>query len=144
MIRHLALIPGLVLGAAAMPAAAQTGDQASPTTRADLLKSIDTNFKRIDADSDGALSKAEIDTAQQRARDVASANIEKRFEGQFTRLDTNKDGQLSLAEFKAAAPDAKVRTDAADEALGRFDADKDGKVTEAELSAAIQRTMQGG
>lgn len=124
------------------PPAAQSSTEATsparaPATRSGVLQSIDRNFKRLDGDSDGALSKAEIDTARQAARERAAAAVGQRLEQQFGRLDTNKDGQLSLAEFKAAAPAPKADPDGTEEALDRLDANNDGRVTEAEFSGPV-------
>ena len=122
--------------AAQAPAPARPA--AAPTTRAELIKTADANFQKIDTNNDRTLSKAEIDAAQVRAQQMAAANVSQRLTQEFTMLDTDRNGQLSLAEFRAAAPavrQAPANVTAA--ALQRFDGNKDGKISVEEYRAPM-------
>ncbi len=101
------------------PAAAKPAPR--PATRADLINSADANFKKVDTNNDGVLNKAEIDAAQVRMQQQASANIGTRIQAEFNKLDTDKNGQLSLAEFKAAAPAPKAPGAASATAMAKLD-----------------------
>lgn len=122
------LVPILVLSMLAAPAAAQSGEGTDILVRAKLAETVEANFKRIDADSDGAVTREELDAAQRKVVEEASARAERRFAEEFRRLDTNKDGMLNIAEFTAAAPDARAKA-SADSRIEKFDSNRDGKVT---------------
>jgi hypothetical protein len=125
----------VLMASLAAPAAAQTaapsGQPQGPTRRADVQKSLDDNYAKLDADKDGMLSRAEIDRAQAEAVRNAQAALAHRMEQEFAKLDTNKDGALNIAEFRAATP--APRSVSTDEFLGRFDSNKDGRVSAAEF-----------
>ena len=110
---------------------------ARSATRADLLKSADANFKKVDLNGDGTLNKAEIDAAQVRMQQAASANIGARIQSEFNKLDTDRNGQLSLAEFRAAAPAPKAPGSAAAAAMQTLDVNKDGKISAEEYRAPM-------
>ena len=108
--------------ASAPPATAQqpqrTQDQ--PIPRARFLSNMDAEFRKMDADKNGILTKAEVE-AFQRATSILTAQGRNR--ALFTRLDSDRNGQLSPAEF------AKLQTDPpppnADPMLAKFDLNKD-------------------
>ncbi|WP_259991832.1 EF-hand domain-containing protein [Sulfitobacter sp. S190] len=75
-------------------------------------------FERLDANSDGKLSLAEI---------------EARSAERFARADANNDGALSIEELRAAG-DAR-RAKRADRMMQRLDANDDGSLTRAEMEA---------
>ena len=136
--RSLLLIwaaPALALGTpggaqtAAPPAAAP-----KPVARADFVKKIDGQFNAIDTDHDGALSKAELEAAEQKTLEQLNAVRQQRVEAQFKQLDTNKDGVLSVQEFGAAAPTLKIN-ETPEQLAQRLDTNKDGKVTADEFRA---------
>ncbi|MFL6740722.1 MAG: EF-hand domain-containing protein [Sphingomicrobium sp.] len=110
--------------------------QANPT-RAAVLKTLDENFKSVDANGDGALSQAELATAEGKVIQQRLAQVRSRFEAEFGKLDTNKDGTLSKTEFMAAAPQAPATVPNGANTLAQFDSNKDGKVTEAEYRTPV-------
>jgi Ca2+-binding EF-hand superfamily protein len=126
-------------GVAAPALAAQSGGASAQASdlalRTDVQKNVDANFARLDTDSNGQLTKAEVDAAQARTRQQAAAAIATRLEQEFAKIDTNKDGRLTLAEFKAAAPSPRMAD--SDTALQRLDANRDGKITAEEFRAPI-------
>ena len=116
----------------ASTAAAQTADSTSQArTRLQVTQGLDSRFKALDANADGSLTRIEIEAAEARARQAASAQVNKQAEEGFAKLDTDKSGQLSLAEFKAAAPTVGAGDPGA--VLTRLDANKDGKITAQEF-----------
>lgn len=74
-------------------------------------------FKRLDANSDGKISKDEFSKFAEIVRDKAQDKGKaKNADGKiadtmFTRLDTNKDGSLSLEEFKKFSEQRQKKKD---------------------------------
>ena len=118
------------------PIAAQDADAGDAIDRARLVETLESNFKRIDADSDGTVTKAEIAAAQQKMLEEATARAEKKFEEEFRKLDANKDGMLNLSEFTAAAPNARAKA-SADSRLDKFDLNQDGEITLDEFKTPV-------
>jgi Ca2+-binding EF-hand superfamily protein len=131
--RNILALPALILAAVPAVAAAQATDAQEIATKAELQKSLDSNYARMDTDKNGALSRTEVQSAQATASQQAQQVIGQQVEAEFAKLDSNKDGQISLAEFKTAAP--KARTGSVDQFLQRFDSNKDGTVAPAEYKA---------
>jgi hypothetical protein len=115
---------------AAVPgaAAAQAGQ---PVARAQFLTVMDQEFRKIDADKDGQLVKAEVEAFQ---RAVAVAESAQRNRALFAQLDGNRDGQISQAEFLklAVAPPPPN----AGPLLAQSDLNKDQQVTLVEYRTA--------
>ena len=106
--------------------------QAAPPvlTRDKVAANIGAEFRKIDANKDGQLTKAEIETAQLNA---LKERVQARNRALFQQLDADKSGQISPAEFsrvQATVP----RPDSS--SLMRFDSNKDGKISSAEHSTA--------
>ena len=130
--RH-SLAPLMLVALASAASAQTTAAQPQPRTRAQVTQGLDARFKALDSNHDGSVTKAEMESAETRARQEAEARFAKRAEEGFTKLDTDKNGQLSLAEFKASIP--PVQTRAAGTVLQRLDTNKDGKVSAQEFGA---------
>jgi Ca2+-binding EF-hand superfamily protein len=135
--------------------AAVLGQTAQPIPRAQFLAQMDSQFRAIDADKNGQLTRSEI---EQNLQQAAAAEAKARNRAQFTQLDVNKNGQLSPAEFAKLTPptvaaanagpmltredinrDSQIsliehRTATLDN-FDRVDTDKDGVVTAAEMKA---------
>ena len=126
----------LALAATPAMAAAQDADDdaAALTTRADVVRTADSNFQRLDANGDGAVSKDEIAAAQQKVQETA-ASATRQVEERFKVLDSDKNGSISLAEFKAIVPTPRMVP--VDTTMARFDGNKDGTVTTDEFRAPI-------
>lgn len=125
----------LAAAAVAAPAVAQTA--AAPSIkRAELVANIEANFKGLDGDSDGIVTKAEIEAGQQRMLAEATAGAKQKLAAEFQKLDTNKDAMLSLDEFTGAAPELRARASAGAR-LDRYDADNDGKITLDEVRGPV-------
>jgi Ca2+-binding EF-hand superfamily protein len=129
--------------------------QAVPIPRTAFIATMDTEFRKMDADKNNIATRAEIERylsalsiAEQQARRRAT----------FAQLDTDKNGQLSLVEFgrlqvttpaRNAAPILSQTDLNKDQQVtiveyrtaklanfDRMDADKDGIVSVAEMKAA--------
>jgi hypothetical protein len=130
------------------------GQASQPIPRAQFLAQMDSQFRAIDADKNGQLTRTEI---EQHLQQSALAEAKARNRAQFNELDVNKNGQLSSAEFAKLTPPAAAgnagpmlaREDINHDSqisliehrsatLGNFDrvdTDKDGVVTPAEMKA---------
>ena len=103
------------------PALAQTAPDSqvaiemhhSPMTRTAAVEMVQSHFAKLDANRDGFLTKAEMDSAHDRMRSKAKTRIEKRMGehgdmpgrgAMFDRLDSNHDGSISREEFTSAKP----------------------------------------
>src|SRR5438067_12100210 len=87
VIRSLILLgaaPALALGS---PAHGQAPAPAKPLARTDLVMRLNAQFSAVDANRDGAITKVELETAEQRA-------LQQHIMMQVTLLDTNHDRQL--------------------------------------------------
>ena len=115
---------------------------------------MDAEFRKMDADKNGSVTKSELEAFQ---RIAAVAQAQQRNRALFGRLDADRNGQLSRAEFArmtsappaANAAPAVARFDAnRDQAISlveyragtlanfdRLDADKDGYVNQSEMKA---------
>jgi Ca2+-binding EF-hand superfamily protein len=143
----------LVLALFAIPSAVR-GQGAQPIPRAQFLAQMDSQFRQIDADKNGQLTRTEI---EQHLQQAAVAEAKARNRAQFAELDINKNGQLSPAEFAKLTPpvaaanagpmlsredinrDSQISLiEHRSATLGNFDrvdTDKDGVVTPAEMKA---------
>lgn len=127
----------------------------TPVARTAFIQVMDTEFKQMDADKNGILTKKEIEDFQ-RATSILVA--QQRNVALFQALDKDKNGQLTPAEFadlrmNVAPPNAApvlAQTDTNRDGqvtlveyragkllnFDRMDTDKDGVVSVAEMKAA--------
>lgn len=125
-----------------------------PLYRTVFLVEMDAQFRKMDADKNGLLTRIEIEQFQKLA---AIAEAEARNRGMFVQLDADRNGQLSLAEFRKltsppspanATPMLSRQDSNKDQQISlvehrsatlanfdRLDVDKDGAVTAAEMKA---------
>ena len=138
---------------AARPAPQQQ-QQAQPIARATFIASMDAEFRKMDADKNGIVTRAELEGFE---RAISVLDIQKRNRALFVRLDTDRNGQISATEFtrlQTAPPQPDVGPKMAkfdanrDQNIGlveyragtlanfdRLDANKDGYVNAAEMKA---------
>ena len=113
-----ALVPILAL---TIPHAAAA--QAVPIPRAQFIADMDAQFRKMDADKNGQLTRTEIEQFQ---RLTAVAEAQARNRALFVQLDTDRSGQLSLAEFaRATTPSAAAN---AQPMIARMDSNRDSQV----------------
>jgi Ca2+-binding EF-hand superfamily protein len=149
-----------VFAIAALASATGANGQAKATpvsqtlARAQFISDMDSEFRKMDADKNGQLSRTEIEQYQKLQ---AVAQAQSRNRALFAQLDADRNGQLSPAEFAKIATPAPAangqpmiaRMDgnrdnqislvehrtATLANFDRLDADKDGYVTAAEMKA---------
>jgi Ca2+-binding EF-hand superfamily protein len=109
-------------------AAAQPG--AAPVPRATFIATMDAEFRRMDTDKNGILTRKEIEEFQ---RTVAVLAAQRRNAALFQQLDKDKNGSLTAGEF-AGLPMNIPRANAAG-VLGQTDGNRDGQVTIVEYRA---------
>lgn len=127
--------PATAPAARPAPAAGAAAQQA--VTRAQVTKNLDAQFRALDKNGDGVLTKDEIAAAQMKSIQQQLATARARMDTEFTKLDTNKDGQLTKAEFMAAAPPVPTALPNVSTSFAQFDTNKDGKITFAEYQAVM-------
>jgi hypothetical protein len=71
---------------------------AQPIPRTQFIGDMDTQFRKMDADKNGLLTRVEIEQCQKL---TAVAEAQARNRALFDRLDTDKDGIVTPAEMKA-------------------------------------------
>lgn len=123
----------LLLVAGAAPLAAQNAPQS--IAKAQWMTNAEAEFKRVDVNNDGQMSRAEIETFQKAA---AVRMISERSKAIFAQLDADKNGQLSAAEFSKLSntnPTVDITS------VMKVDTNKDGKVSLAEHKAATLETF---
>lgn len=125
-----------------------------PLARAQFIVEMDGEFRKVDADKNGQLTRIEIEQFQ-KLQAVAQAQLRNR--QLFAQLDGDRNGQLSPAEFASlvqppppinAQPMLTQMDSSRDQQISliehraatlanfdRIDTDKDGYVTPAEMKA---------
>ena len=122
------------------PLAAQTATPTTPAqvksiAKAEVMSNADAEFKRVDANNDGQMSRTEIETFQ---RSTATRMMATRTAAIFKALDADKNGSLTAVEF-AKLGSGPPKVDAA--SVLRIDTSKDGQVSMAEHRAATLDTF---
>lgn len=117
------LFAAALLAPAPLLAQAAAAPQELPLARASFINTMDGEFRKIDANKDGQLTRDEIEQFQ---RASAIAEVQARNRALFAQLDKDRNGQLSAAEF-ARMPLNPPRAVA--QGLLRFDTSKDGRVS---------------
>lgn len=108
---------------------AATGDP--PLPRAQFIAGMDGEFRKMDADKNGQLTKLEIEQFQTQQLAAQSRTRNKELFGQ---LDKDKNGQLSQSEFAKIATPAPVAN--AQPMLSRMDGNRDSQISSAEYRTA--------
>lgn len=117
------------LGQTAAPASAQPA-QAAAIPRAVFITSMDAEYKKMDVDKNGLVTRKEIEDFQ-RSTSVLAAR--QRNAGLFQALDKDRNGQISAGEF-AGLPMNLPQPNAAPE-LAQVDRNRDGQATIIEYRA---------
>ncbi len=134
MTHHLLLTA--FLSTAAVAASAQNtaapASAAQPVTRATYMQKVDNAFVNVDANKDGFMDRAEIESAETKALVTRKAVMLRDREAAFRKMDADKNGSLSLQEYNAALVALQPRKADATPVLNRLDTNKDGKISLAE------------
>ena len=112
----------LALALIAAPLLAQT---AQPIPRATFIATVDAQFKSLDTNHDGVVTRAELEAHEQRA---AAALAAQRAAALFAQADSDHNGQLSLAEFTRLAAATPPHVDVS-ATMNRLDLNRDQKIT---------------
>ena len=129
--RMIALVSiAAIVGPAAGQASKAAGSQAQPIPRTVFLTNMDTEFRKMDADHDGAISRKEIEDYQT-SQIIAAAQARKR--ALFAALDTDHNGTLSIAEFLHLPSNEQAPNGVP--MIQRFDSNRDGKISLVEYRA---------
>ena len=118
----------LSLAMTAFPAMAQRptpGPASAPLARATFIATMDAEYKKLDTNSDGMVTRQEIDAKQQR---IAAAAVTQRARAIFSQLDTDRNGQVSAEEFIRANL-AQIKKVDGTGVMNRLDANRDQKVS---------------
>ena len=96
----------------------------SDVPRATYLATMDAEFRKMDTDKNGMVTRSEVEAFQ---RAAAVAESQSRARQIFVQLDSDKNGQLSEAELArgvnpATAPDARPL-------FGQLDSNRDGRIS---------------
>lgn len=109
------------------PQAPASSQAVQPVPRQAFIATMDTEFRQIDANKDGKLTRAEIEGYQ---RAISILQVQRRNQAMFARLDTDRNGQLSAQEFAAistASPQINIAP-----ILAEVDLNRDNVVTQVE------------
>ena len=99
--------------------------------RAQFITDMEREFRKMDADKNGQLARAEIEQYQKLQ---AVAQAQARNGAMFAQLDTDKNGQLSKSEFAKIATPAPTAN--AQPMLDRMDGNRDNQVSQVEHRTA--------
>jgi Ca2+-binding EF-hand superfamily protein len=135
-VRRLAGIGGALAVLASAPAIAQAAPAAGAPaaaapqqlTRTQLSQQLDSEFKDLDSNHDGKLTKAEVQAAMTRRVAEAQTEVNQQLKTVFDKIDTNHNGSISLAEFQAQQK-LSVDPTKVDARVAQLDANKDGVVS---------------
>ena len=94
-----------------------------PLLRASFITTMDGEYRKIDANKDGQITRAEVDAFQKAA---IKLQVETRRRAVFAALDADRNGQLSPAEF-SKEPISLPRNNP--DVIMQFDTGRDGKVS---------------
>ena len=145
--------PAAAPAKAAAPQARPAAASSQPISRGVFLSNMDADFRKMDADKNGTVTRAEVEGFE---RAVSVLKAQARNRQMFARLDADHNGQISQAEFARlvlpqpvdASPTLARMDLNRDQSISlveyrtatlanfdRMDADKDGIVTPAEMKA---------
>jgi hypothetical protein len=113
----------------AAPLAAQAPPPAAaaePIPRASFIATMDGEYKKLDANNDGVVTRNELEASQERS---AAAGRAQQARVLFNRFDTDRNGQLSLAEFTVATSGSPQQKFDVTPMMTRLDTNRDQKVT---------------
>ena len=96
----------------------------APLPRAKFVAGMDAEFRKIDTDGNGKLTRMEI---EQHQKSQAAAQAEARNKELFVQLDADRNGRLSQAEFAKMITPASTAN--AQPMIARMDGDRDDQIS---------------
>ena len=126
----LASIPTIALAQGTAAA-----DESKPVTRTQISAKLDSDYSDLDANKDGKVDAAEINTRLVKSAEAELEMIKKERDAAFSKIDTDGNGSISRAEFDARAKLPTIKQPDAKPFLNRFDANKDGNISKDEFRA---------
>lgn len=126
----ISAIVAVCLGTGAMGQQRSAGAGPQPIPRASFILTMDSEFRKMDADKNGSVTRREIEDFQ-RATSMLAA--QQRNVALFQALDKDKNGQLSSVEF-GGLPMTVAQPNAAQD-LAQVDGNRDGQATLIEYRA---------
>ena len=126
--QYHANLASLLLLFAGTDALAQAAPAPQPLSRATFIATMDVEFKKLDLNHDGSVTRPEVDAQQQRMAEQAAT---RRAQAAFAVLDADRNGQISAAEFVRATVAQLPKSNGA-QAMARLDANRDQKVSPVE------------
>ena len=133
----LASIPALALAQAGAAA-----EENKPVTRMELSNRLDSDYADLDANKDGKVDTAEINSRLVKSAEAELEVIKKERDAAFAKFDTDGNGAISRAEFDAKAKLPTVKEPDAKPFLDRFDANKDGAISKDEFRAPTMSNFE--
>lgn len=103
----------------------------APLPRTQFMAGMDGEFRKMDADKNGQLTRTEIEQFQTQQ---LAAQARARNKALFGQLDKDKNGQLSQAEFERIATPAPVAN--GQPMIARMDGNRDSQISLAEHRTA--------
>jgi Ca2+-binding EF-hand superfamily protein len=100
-------------------------------SRAAFLNSMDAEFRKMDADKNGTVTRAEVDGFE---RAISVLKAQHRNRTLFAKLDADRNGQISQAEFARMASAPPAPDTAA--TVGRYDLNRDQSINLVEYRTA--------
>lgn len=110
---------------------AQGASAPQPLARQQFIADMDNEFRKMDADKNGFLTRIEIEQYQKL---VAMTEAQARNRALFAQLDSDRNGQISAAEFAKLVVPAQIA--GAQPMLNRMDGNRDQQVSLVEHRAA--------
>ena len=121
----------MTIGSSALGQGRAAGSTDTTLPKAKFIAGMDGEFRKMDADKNGQLTRAEIEQFQTQQ---LAAQARARNKSLFGQLDKDKNGQLSQAEFATIATPAPVAN--AQPMIARMDGNRDSQISIAEHRTA--------
>ena len=118
------VIAAVAIGMVGVGAASAQPTATGQVPRADYITTMDTEYRKMDGDKNGKVTRAEIEAFE---RGAALGQARARAQALFTQLDVDRSGQLSPAEFGkmvSGSPSVDGRP-----LLAKLDTNKDGSIS---------------
>ncbi len=117
--------PAQVAAQTATPRSKASPARVEPLARSSFIATMDSEYRKLDANKDGSVSKSEVQAENQRIGEAAAAQ---RARAQFLSIDADRNGQIGVEEFVRAQVGQLKKEDFSAMA-SRLDTNRDQKIT---------------